>query len=143
MLSLVLALALTAPPHALPVQVIAQGPLSDIATARHVVVRDAAAWRKLWHEHGVTKLPPEVDFSRNMVVGVFLGSRPSSGYQVEIPRAYLDGSNIVVDYAVHVPGPGAMTAPIMTAPYILVMLPHHAGDVRFVDTSTEHARQRR
>ncbi|HVC18489.1 MAG TPA: protease complex subunit PrcB family protein [Vicinamibacterales bacterium] len=142
MLFLLFALALAPQAHDLPMKVIAQGPLSDIATARQVVVRDAEAWQKLWQAHGVTKLPPKVDFDQRMVVGVFLGTRPSSGYQVGIDRAYLDGADLVVDYVVHQPGPGTMTAPVMTAPYILVILPSHTGPVRFVDTTAAHARRR-
>jgi PrcB C-terminal len=140
MLFLMLALALA--PQNVPVKVLAQGPLSDIGTSRQVVVRDQADWQKLWREHGVTNLPPTVDFQQNLVAGVFLGSRPTSGYQVEVSRSYLDGDDLVVEYVVHKPAQGTMTAPIMTAPYILVLLPAHAGPVRFVDASAAHERRR-
>jgi hypothetical protein len=145
-----LLLALTiAPPapapaaHGLPLTVIAQGPLSDIVLARQVVVRDETAWQALWKEHGVTKLPPKVDFSTDMVLGVFLGSRPQSGYGVQISRAYMDGGSLVVEYVVRKPEPGAMTAQVVTAPYILVQVPERAGAVRFVDASGEHAQHHR
>jgi hypothetical protein len=129
--------------HGLPLTVIAQGPLSDIVLSRQVVVRDEDAWQALWKEHGVTKLPPKVDFSSTMVVGVFLGSRPQSGYGVQISRAYTEGGNLVVEYVVRKPEPGAMTAQVVTAPYILVQVPEHAGPVRFVDASGEHAQHHR
>ena len=138
MLFLVLALAL-APSHELPMKVLAQGPLSDIATARQVVVRNQEHWQALWKEHGVTKLPPKVDFEQNLVAGVFLGSRPSSGYKAEITRAYLDNGDLVVEYRVDKPAQGVMTAPVMTSPYILVLLPAHEGPVRFVDVGAAHA----
>jgi len=140
MLFLLLALALA--PHDLPMNVLAQGPLSDIGTARQVVVRDQDQWQALWREHGVTKVPPTVDFAQNLVAGVFLGSRPSSGYKVEVTRAYLDGQDLVVEYRVEKPAQGAMTAPIMTSPYILLLLPAHPGPVRFVDVSASHAHRR-
>ncbi|MDE3153911.1 MAG: protease complex subunit PrcB family protein [Acidobacteriota bacterium] len=136
MLFLLFALALT--PQNLPMQVLAQGPLSDIGTARQVVVRTEDEWQALWRQHGVTKLPPTVDFTQNLVAGVFLGSRPSSGYKVEISRAYADGQDLVIEYKVEKPAPGAMTAPIITSPYILVLLPAHPGPVRFVDVSAAH-----
>jgi hypothetical protein len=44
---------------------------------------------------------------------------------------------------VHKPEPGAMTAQIVTAPYILVQVPEHPGPVRFVQTDAAHAQRRR
>lgn len=52
---------------------------SAISRKKLVAVRDAQAWNALWSEHaGPTfayRPAPAVDFSRNMVIGVFLGSR--------------------------------------------------------------------
>lgn len=146
MLVFVLALMFAAPaappvPREVPLTIIAQGPLSDIMTARQVVVRDQQAWQALWHEHGVTKLPPTVDFHDAMIVGIFLGSHPSSGYRVEVKRAYEEGGRLVVEYVVHKPEPGAVTAPIITAPYVLVQVPGYAGPVQFVDTGARNAQK--
>lgn len=52
---------------------------SAITEKRLVTVRDAESWNRLWSEHAgptfATRPLPAVDFSRNMVVGIFLGSR--------------------------------------------------------------------
>lgn len=145
MFMLLLALTFAAPappaPREVPLTIIAQGPLSEIMTARQVVVRDQQSWQTLWREHGVTKLPPTVDFNDAMIVGIFLGSHPSSGYRVEVKRAYEEGGRLTVEYVVHKPEPGAVTAPIITAPYILVQVPGYAGPVQFVDTGARNAQK--
>ena len=60
---------------------VAQGSNSRIADARQVVVRMTEVWQTLWRAHA-TSAAPRVDFSKSIVVGVFLGTRPSAGYAV-------------------------------------------------------------
>lgn len=59
--------------------------LRDDATVT-VAVDSAAQWLELWSRHsGIAQsAPPEVDFSREMVVAVFLGQRPRGGVRVEL-----------------------------------------------------------
>lgn len=59
---------------------------TGIRCRRFVVVRDQAQWSSLWAEHsaGAARPAPAVDFSREMVVAVFLGERPSGGTRVEL-----------------------------------------------------------
>ncbi|NEX63123.1 hypothetical protein [Noviherbaspirillum galbum] len=61
---------------------------SRIMEERLSIVKDADAWNRLWSEHspqiGGTQAAPAVDFARNMVVAVFLGSRsPCGTYAIE------------------------------------------------------------
>ena len=77
---------------------------------------------------------PTIDFSRETVVGVFAGTRPTSGYGVEIVKAADANGTLIVDYVETRPGPGAVTAQVLTAPYHLVAVPRHDGEVRFQKT---------
>jgi hypothetical protein len=96
-----------------------------------VTVRSAAEWASLWKENGAPGALPAVDFSREMVVGVFLGSRPTAGYGVEIVRAVGNSGALVVEYIETAPSRDAITAQILTAPYHLVAIPKHDGAVTF------------
>ena len=87
MLVLVLAALLQPTPPAPALRTLGKGPMSAIDEPRQVTVRSAAEWAALWKENGASEPVPAVDFSREMVVGVFLGSRPTAGYGVEIVRA--------------------------------------------------------
>ncbi len=111
---------------------IAKGDMSGVQTARQVTVRTAAEWQKLWKEHSPDEKMPAVDFGTKMVVGVFLGSKPSDGYSVEILNVRMEGADVIVEYAQKQPGRGMMSAQILTEPYHLVSVARHAGNVRFL-----------
>ena len=121
----------------------AQGPKSGFATiakgdasgqqlAKQVTVRSSAEWKALWKEHAPAEKMPEVDFTKNMVVGIFLGSKPSAGYGVEIVNVRTQEAVLVVEYVQTQPAKGTMTAQILTEPFHLVSVPAHAGTVRFI-----------
>ena len=63
---------------------LAQGTQSLITTFRFEVCRDAASWEALWSAHGGAGSAPAVDFSADMVVGVWLGTKPTGGVTVDI-----------------------------------------------------------
>lgn len=111
-----------------------RGTQSGIDRARQVVVRSAADWAALWRAHAPGRPQPPVDFAREMVVGVFLGSRPTAGYGVDITGTRQDGDAVVVEYRVTAPPPDAITAQVITSPYVLVALPAARGEVKFVKT---------
>lgn len=129
MLVLVLAALLQSTPPS--VRTVGKGPMSAIDKARQVTVRSPAEWATLWKENGATAPLPAVDFSREMVVGVFLGSRPTAGYGVEIVRAVGNSGALVVEYIEAAPSRDAITAQILTAPYHLAAIPKHDGAVTF------------
>ena len=110
---------------------LAKGDVSNIDEARQVVVRSSEEWAKLWQMHSPDHERPAVDFARDMVVAVFLGSRPTAGYAVEIVGARETQGTLVVQYRIRAPGRDAITAQVLTAPYQLVLVPRHAGDVKF------------
>jgi hypothetical protein len=128
-LLLVLAALLQSPPPT--VRTVVKGAMSSVEARREVVIRSAADWAALWKEHGVRDPLPAVDFSREMVVGVFLGVRNTTGYGVEIVRAVGNGSVMTVQYVEASPGRDAITAQVLTAPYHLAAMPKHDGEVRF------------
>ena len=109
-----------------------KGNMSEQQLARQVTVRTAAEWKALWKEHAPTAKMPDVDFSKDMVVGIFLGSKPSEGYDVEIVGVRTEGKDVVVEYVQKEPGRGTLAAQILTEPFHLVTAPKHAGTVRFV-----------
>jgi|RhiMethySRZTD1v2_1073278.scaffolds.fasta_scaffold41901_3 hypothetical protein len=109
---------------------VAQGTRSEISESRFVVVRTAAEWQKLWKEHD-SRPAPEVDFSRSIVVGVFLGTRPTAGYGVTITAVAAKDGSAIVDYTEQRPTPGRMTAQVLTSPFHLVTVPKEIEKVEF------------
>lgn len=111
---------------------IAKGDASGQQTAKQVTVRTAAEWAALWKDHAPTEKMPTVDFAKDMVVGIFLGTKPSAGHEVEIVGVRTEQKDLIVEYVQKQPGRGTMAAQLLTEPFHLVAVPKHAGTVRFM-----------
>jgi VWFA-related protein len=105
--------------------------MSGIDRPQQSVARTPDEWQALWQRHAPGRPAPTVDLTRDMVVAVFLGSRPSGGYQAEITGIRTEGNVLVVQWAERRPAPGQVAAQVMTAPAHLVTVPRYDGDVRF------------
>src|SRR5262245_10653403 len=108
-----------------------KGAMSAIESQRQVTVRTPEEFATLWKAHARDRKMPDVDFGSTMVVGIFLGSRPTGGYSAEIVGAEPDGNTLVVKYKETRPGRGVMTTQVLTAPFHLVAVPKFDGQVRF------------
>ena len=117
------------------VRTVDKGEQSNIDEAKQVVVRTEAEWTKLWQQHSPDRKRPAVDFSKDMVVGVFMGSRPTAGYNVSIVSTFAKDGNVLVQYRELQPRPGAISAQVLTFPYHLVAVPKVTGDVKFEKTT--------
>ena len=82
---------------------------------------------------------PAIDFNTQMVVGVFLGSKPSAGYDVEVVGVRSEGDALVVEYVQKQPGRGTMAAQILTEPYHFVAVAKHPGPIRFLQVPDTEA----
>jgi hypothetical protein len=134
MLAAVILLAVSLTGRALtpvPFTTISQSENSGVEEARQVVVRTPEAWKALWKEHAPGQPMPAVDFTKSMVVGVFLGSRSTSGYRVTITGVESDGSSAAVTYREERPGARDMLAQVITFPHHLVRVERIAGEVKF------------
>ena len=128
MLHFLALLALAAGPA---VTTVARGSMSAITEPREVVVRSSAEWNALWKEHGSTQPLPAVDFSKELVAAVFLGSRPTGGFSVEVVGARVEGDALVFEYVEQRPGRDSIVTQVLTSPFHIVKLPAHKGSVRF------------
>ena len=118
---------------AVPFKVLEASKLSNIHEARNVVVKDAGAWASLWAEHAGAGAAgaPAVDFSASMVVGVFLGQRPSGCYGTSISAVTRGAAGIAVQHTDTVPGMGVMCAMYVTSPAALVLVDRSELPVEF------------
>lgn len=130
LLPVILALTMqtAAPP---PITVIAKEMMSQVESPRQAVARTAAEWEKLWREHSGDPKPPAVDFATRTVVAVFLGSRPSAGYSVEITGTRRDKGALVVQWQERRPPADAILAQVLTSPATFASIPKFAGEIRF------------
>jgi PrcB C-terminal len=114
-----------------PFTTISQSEQSAVEEARQVVVRTPEEWKVLWKEHAPNQPMPAVDFTKSMVIGVFLGSRNTAGYRVTITSIERDGANVVVAYREERPGARDILAQVITLPHHLVRVERIGGEVTF------------
>ena len=116
-----------------------QGRYSGVRESLQVVIRGEQEWAALWSRHASGRRPapspPLIDFSAEMVVGLFLGQKSTGGYSVEITRAEVDGSNLRFYYRESKPPPGAIVPQVLSQPYHLVRLSKSEGVPVFVKES--------
>jgi len=108
-----------------------KGPMSGMDAPRQATVRTPAEFATLWKSHAADRKMPDVDFTKNMVVGIFLGSRPTAGFGVEIVSAQPESGTLVVKYKETRPSRDTIAAQVLTSPFHLVAVPKFDGPVRF------------
>src|SRR5688572_15224775 len=71
-----------------PFSTIAQGTSSGFTQKAELVIMSADEWRTLWDQHQSIRSPaeplPQIDFASHVVIAIFAGNKPSSGYEVEV-----------------------------------------------------------
>lgn len=106
---------------------------------KHIACKDIDSDVKCSDASGEKCIPsaPDVDFDKQMVVGVFLGNRPSSGYNVKITQILDQKDYIEVKATETTPDKDKMTLTVMTYPYHLIKLEKSKKEVRFSITKRE------
>lgn len=120
---------------AVPFSTVAEGSFSGIAEPTQVVIRNPDEWVALWRRHirnqvGAPSAPP-VDFSRKMVVGIFMGQRGTGGYAIEITKVERDEARLRVFCRSQSPDPGAILTQALTQPFHVIELPRDDGPLIF------------
>lgn len=112
---------------------VSRGPRSEVDEYREVVARNEAEWEALWASlpNPGSRARPKVSFENTMIAGLFLGSRPTTGYHVELVGVRLDGDTLVLQYVESQPAEGLVQAQVITTPFVVAGVPLHTGPVRF------------
>jgi protease stability complex PrcB-like protein len=122
-----------------PFSTLAKGPVSGVDQPTQIVVRSQNDWAALWSRHVRTQTPPppppSVDFSRDMVVALFMGQRPTGGYAIEVTQIERTDAGLAVRYRTRRPDPSSMQMQVLTQPYHLITVPRADDPVTFVADS--------
>lgn len=115
---------------------ITRGPFCGVEQQQNIAVTDNSHWKELWTTVQRNRRPaddlPEIDFSRQTVICVFLGTRSTGGYSVEILGASLHRDTLTVLYSTESPAPGDMVSMAITQPCHIVSVDATAEQVEFI-----------
>lgn len=122
-------------PHKLVWRTLSKGLVSGLVEPRRQVIHDEAEYLRVWTQHAAPSnrigLPPAVDFSREMVLVVAMGRRPTGGYLIEVVDLELRGKTLRVLVGERNPVPGSMQIQQATEPVVFVALPAMSARVDF------------
>jgi hypothetical protein len=108
-----------------------------------IVIRENDTWRGTWKRIHLdySEVPPlpEIDFSREMIIFVALGERPTGGYGIIIDSVYERNDRLEVVVRSVLPGKTCGLTQAVTAPIDIVRLPNKIGhSVSFRETEVVH-----
>jgi len=105
---------------------LAGGSFCGIEKASDIIITSGEDWANLWEKvHRGTypqKQLPEVDFSRETVLAVFMGTRSTGGYSIEITRVYKKNNVIKAVAQTSSPAPGDLVTTVITQPFHIVKI---------------------
>lgn len=100
------------------------GEKSNISSYEIRVINNEEDFQKLWEDHTGAKTNnaflPKIDFNLKKVVGIFLGDRPTAGYQAEIDKIEEEKDKITVFLKEKRPQQGNIVKAEVTQPFLIV-----------------------
>jgi hypothetical protein len=113
---------------------------SGVSTRKNLVIRDAAAWARLWAEHtgGQSPAPalPQVDFSRQMLVAVFAGEFPNACQRIGVRSVSAGAGKLKVEVDHRDISDIARCLPVVAHPVHIVAVDRVDAEVEFADIRT-------
>ena len=114
-----------------PIRILAKGLHSGIKHQEYHDVHNAADLATWWHRayagHGYIPKLPDVDFSKDMVIAVFMGEKSHGGYNIAVTNVQSADHNYNVQITVTAPGPGCRTTQAFVQPFEFVAVPDSDG----------------
>ena len=94
-----------------------EGRQFSIATSQSGLVR---LWNQAYGSRLTPPPLPDIDFRRESVVAMFLGTQPTGGYGIGVREVTLEDNEVYVTVDINEPGPNSITTQAFTNPWIFV-----------------------
>ncbi|MCS7191925.1 MAG: alkaline phosphatase family protein [Armatimonadetes bacterium] len=114
-----------------------KGSYCGVIEPKQIVIKSAKDWEDLWKQvhKGKILMPniPAIDFNKNMVIAVFMGQKPTSGYSIQIAEVEQNDGEVIAKVRSTSPPMGAIVLQVLTQPFHIVVVPKVESRVRFVE----------
>jgi hypothetical protein len=118
---------------------------SGHAQKKNYVIRSQAEWQKLWRQvqgeqflrnrAGLDSALRKIDFSKQMIIAVFQGEKPTGGYGIAVNKLVRNAKQLEVFIEEKSPGPDCFTTQALTYPYHIIVT--EASALKVVFTSKQ------
>ncbi len=102
---------------------LASGDHSGVRVRKNYLYSDEAEFAKVWDDAHPGEPMPDVDFSREAVIALFAGERPSGGHAIKVEDIIVSDGAETVFIARTEPGPGCIVTQAITTPFTFVKVP--------------------
>ncbi len=96
----------------------------------NIVIKSKSGLAALYKEINIADVP-EVDFTKNNVIGLFLGQKSSGGYSIDVVSVKVTGDTAEV--TIKEIAPAGMATMAITQPYCIALIPK-TDKVKFIGT---------
>lgn len=108
---------------------------SNIKEKKYLVIKDADALKAIYAKINMTRRPglpiPNINFNKEMVIGICLGEKSNAGYKISIEKIEDVNGETIVLYREN--PPKGMAATVITQPCLLVATTKSDLPVKFVN----------
>lgn len=104
-------------------QTFLSGDVSSIKDSNFSIIQSKEQFRSLWTQHtgSTSSIMPEVDFTANSLITVFSGSKPTSGYSINVKSVYETAEDVRV--FIDLSKDSSNTKNIVTNPFSMILIP--------------------
>jgi hypothetical protein len=106
-----------------PFTELASGPVSNAKNQKNYAVLAKEDFADVWAATGKTPPAPAVDFSKQNVIAVFAGTKPTGGYAIKIEKVTDTADARVISIVMTEPSKNCVTSDVVTSPFEVVAVP--------------------
>lgn len=128
---------LPAQPETVSFRVLDEGAnAANVSVRKNYAAYSEESFQKIWNmANGFDgKTPPNVDFSKEYVIGVFAGQKPTGGYSIVVTSVTDTGDTRTVAITLTAPGENCMVTEALTSPYQILAVPRSSALLAHADT---------
>lgn len=123
-------------------ELLASGSQSGITEPVDIIIDSREELDSIWQKHysylSLTPESPDINFDKEIVVGVFRGEQPTTGYWVRLDSVYIqDNEQVVAVSANEGPSEDRAVLQVLTQPFFLAVVAKTDKDIKFDFTVEE------
>ncbi|HEQ99016.1 MAG TPA: protease complex subunit PrcB family protein [candidate division Zixibacteria bacterium] len=132
----------TAETQTLYYELLASGAQSGITEPVDLIIESEQQLDSIWQKHysylSINPEPPDIDFDEEIVIGVFRGEQPTTGYWVRLDSVYVAGDEQIIALTANAgPSEDRIVLQVVTQPFLIAAVAKTGKDIKLDFTIEE------